>query len=148
MIQRLRDGGHRRPSGRRCTAVRPDRGGSPVEFAIVALGMLTLGFMVIQAGLVFYAKQIAHGAATQGVNVARGYQADRNSGVTHANRFLSQAGSGITDTNSTVDVQYAGGEAVAVTVTVTGRAISVIPFFTFDVEQSSHGAVERFVEDG
>ncbi|MEK8106558.1 TadE family protein [Micromonospora sp. M12] len=43
-----------------------DRGSSPVEFAVIALPMILLTFLVVQAGLIFFAQSIALGAATQG----------------------------------------------------------------------------------
>jgi Flp pilus assembly protein TadG len=130
----------RRGGGR---AMRGDgqRGSNPVEFAIVATMMLTLAFIVVQAALVFYAQSIALGAATQGVNAARGYQSSAGAGENHAQDFLAAAGTGLTDQR--VSASRGGTE---VSVTVSGRAISVLPYVNFTVRRTAHGPVERVTQ--
>ena len=124
----------RRPT----TKLSKDRGSSPVEFAIVAAAMIFLGFAVVQAGLVYYANSIALGAATQGVNVERSYQAPPGSGTAHTNEFLDTAGAGLR--NRTVTTRRSETE---VRITVSGNAISVLPGLSFSVSRSAHGAIER-----
>lgn len=128
---------------RRCPPPRwhdhhSERGSSPIELAIVASAMLLLAFLVVQAGLTYWAHSIALGAATQGVNVERGYQASPGSGGAHAREFLGAAGFGLTDQQ--VAVSRTGTQ---VTVTVTGRAISVLPGLGFRVSRTAHGSIER-----
>ena len=135
----------RRPWRRRDVGASADRGTGPVEFAILSLGMLTLAFMIVQAGLVYHARSVALAAATQGVNVARGYQNDPQAGVTHAEQFLGRLGEGLKESNVTYRIDNTNGEAVVIT--VTGKAISVLPGLTFNVRQSARGSVEQFVED-
>ncbi|WP_328384196.1 TadE/TadG family type IV pilus assembly protein [Micromonospora zamorensis] len=119
--------------------MRPaDQGSSPVELAIVAPVVLLLAFMVVQAALVYWAHSIALGAATQGVTVERGYRAAPGSGATHAREFLAAAGDGLTDQQ--VTVTRTGTE---VQVTVTGRAVSVLPVINFRVSRTAHGSIER-----
>jgi Flp pilus assembly protein TadG len=115
-----------------------DRGASPVDFAIVAAPMLVLAFIVLQAGFVFHAQSIALGAATQGVNGARGYQAGAGDGERQARQFLSAAGSGLAGSNVTV-----GRSGTAVSVTVTGRAVTLVPGLSFRISRTAHGPVER-----
>jgi Flp pilus assembly protein TadG len=116
-----------------------DRGSSPVEFAIVAGAMILLTFAVIQVGLVFHARAIALAAATQGANAARSYGTGTDdAGRAKARTFLDQAGDGLADQAITV-----GRSATAVTVTVSGTAISVLPGMTFRVSQSASGSIER-----
>ena len=115
-----------------------ERGISPVEFAIIASAMFLLTFTVVQVALVYYAHSLALGAATQGVNAARGYQSSAGAGESHARQFLSRAGSGLLDEQVNAS---RGGEQV--TVVVTGRAVSVLPGMTFTVRKSAHGPVER-----
>jgi Flp pilus assembly protein TadG len=118
---------------------RDDRGSSPVEFAIVAGGMILLTFAVIQVGLVFHARSIALAAAAQGANAARAYGTGTNdAGRNKARAFLDQAGDGLSGQNVTVS-----RTATEVTVTVSGAAISVLPGLTFTVSQSAHGSIER-----
>lgn len=74
----------------------------------------------------------------QGANVERGYGAAPGSGVEHANAFLAAAGAGLTDQQVT-----ATRTATDVSVTVTGRAISVLPGMTWRVSRTAHSSVER-----
>ncbi|WP_444951012.1 TadE family protein [Micromonospora ureilytica] len=115
-----------------------DRGSSPVEFAVIALPMILLTFTVVQAGLIYFAQSIALGAATQGVNAARGYQSSAAAGETRATNFLSAAGAGLE--NQQVTVTRTATEA---RVTVTGQAITVLPGLTWTISKSAHGPVER-----
>jgi Flp pilus assembly protein TadG len=117
---------------------RGDGGASPVELAIVSFGMLVLTFSVIQVGLIFYARSLAHVSATQAVNAARGYGATDEAGRIKAQTFLDRAGAGLR--SPVVTIRRVGND---VTVTVSGSAISVLPFLTFGIEQSAHGSVER-----
>lgn len=112
-----------------------------MEFAIIASAMLLLAFAVVQASLVYYAHSIALGAATQGVNEARGYRANAAGGERHAREFLAAAGTGLN--NQDVDVVRS---AVAVTATVRGQAISVLPGLSFSVRKTAHGPVERVTQ--
>ncbi|MEV7268041.1 TadE family protein [Micromonospora aurantiaca] len=128
-----------RPAGRgRAGWWRHDRGSSPVEFAVIALPMLLLTFAVLQTGLVYFAQSIALGAATQGVNAARGYQSTAAAGEARAASFLSTAGAGLNDQQ--VVVTRTGSE---VRVTVTGKAITVLPGVSWTISKTAHGPVER-----
>lgn len=115
-----------------------DRGSSPVEFAVIALPMILLTFSVVQAGLIFFAQSIALGAATQGVNAARGYESSAAAGEARATNFLSAAGLGLE--NQQVAVTRTETE---VHVAVTGRAITVLPGLSWTISKSAHGPVER-----
>ncbi|WP_203910825.1 TadE family protein [Rhizocola hellebori] len=119
---------------------KADRGGGPVEFAVLALPILVLTFIVVQAAFVFYARSTALAAATQGANAARAYNAPANAGVNKANDFLGRVGGGLR--NPTVTYS---STATTATVTVTGKAQTIIPGLTFNVTQSASGPVERFV---
>lgn len=119
-----------------------DRGASVIEFAIIALPLLFITFIVIQAALVFYARSTALAAATQGAQAARAYGADPQvAGKNRAKNFLNVAGDGLRNTSEPV----VAVTATDVTVTVNGDAISVIPWLDFDVSQSASGPIERFV---
>ncbi|GIF83267.1 TadE family protein [Catellatospora bangladeshensis] len=125
-----------RPAARRAR----DRGAGTVEMAIIALPLLIFTFLVVQAALVFYARSIALGAATQGANAARVYGSPAGTGESNARDFLERIGVGLED--PVINVRT-GAESV--TVTVTGRATSILPLVSFDVEQSASGPVERFI---
>jgi Flp pilus assembly protein TadG len=122
--------------------LRPlDPGAHTIEFAIVALPLLIVTLMVVQAALVFHARSMALAAATQGANVARAYGSSPAAGKSKSESFLGVIGQGLRD--PVVEVASSGTD---VTVTVRGQAPSIIPFMTFDVTQSASGPIERFVQ--
>lgn len=125
---------------RRKAVCTKDFGSQTVEFAIVALPLLIVTFMVIQAALVFHARSMALAAATQGAQVARAYRSTPAAGKTKAESFLEVIGQGLRDPR--VEVATSPTD---VTVTVTGQAPSIIPFMTFNVSQTASGPIERFV---
>ncbi len=125
-----------RPAARRAR----DRGAGTIEMAIIALPLLIFTFLVVQAALVFYARSIALGAATQGANAARVYGSPPGTGESNARDFLDRIGVGLED--PVINVRTG---ADTITVTVTGRATSILPLVSFDVEQSARGPVERFI---
>ncbi|WP_020525449.1 TadE family protein [Catelliglobosispora koreensis] len=128
---------------RRGSKARPDRGSGPVELAILAIPLLVMTFMVAQAAFVFYARSTALAAATQGANSARSYNASPNAGIDRANNFLVQVrGGGLRNHTVSQTVNASGTE---VTITVTGDAPSIIPFWTYHVRQRATGPVERWV---
>jgi len=116
------------------------RGDGPVELAILALPTMILSFVVVQAGIVWYADTIALGAATQGVNAARGYQSNTTAGNAKAYSFLLAVGSMIS--YKRVTTRPVGNEMVC---TVEGQAPSIVPGLTFRIRQSARGPIERFV---
>jgi Flp pilus assembly protein TadG len=134
---------HRGWWGRQAALIRQDDGGSAaIEFVIVVPVALAVLFLAIQVALYSYARSIALTAAQEGANAERAYGAPAGAGQDKAAGFLTKTGDGLRD--GVVDVQ-AG--ATNVTVKVTGRSLSVIPFFGgFTVTQSASGARERFVE--
>ncbi len=116
-----------------------DKGIAPIEFAVLALPLLLLTFMVVQAAFVFYARSTALAAATQGANAARAYNAPLSSGSAKANDFLGRIGPGLK--NPSVSLRSTG---TTVTVTVSGEAQTILPFVRFPVSQSATGPIERF----
>jgi Flp pilus assembly protein TadG len=123
------------------TQNRLDRGSGPVEFAILIVPLLLLTFIAAQAAFVFNARSTALGAATQGSNAARAYNAGPTAGVDRANAFLTQVqGGGLRNANVTMTTT-----GTEVTVTVTGTAVSIFPGLNFEVWQQSSGPVERWI---
>ncbi|MBV1851741.1 TadE/TadG family type IV pilus assembly protein [Catellatospora tritici] len=118
---------------------RRDRGDGTVEMAILALPLLVVTFIVVQAALVYQAKALALAAATQGANAARNYGSDATAGRDRARSFLRRVDFGITDTEIAASVN-----ADVATVTVKGKAQSIIPFWEFSVSHTAYGPVERF----
>ncbi len=117
-----------------------DRGASVVEFVILVGPLLIVTLMVVQVALVYYARSTALAAATQGANAARAYNAPAGAGETRANNFLTATGGGLRGHEVKVV-----SDGTRVTVTVTGNAVSILPF-DFSVQQSATGPIERFVQ--
>lgn len=119
-----------------------ERGANPVELAVVMPAILVLLFASIQAAAWFVARATALNAAQSGVNAQRVLQAPDGAGEQRATDFLTSAGDWLVDWDSPgPDCMTAATE---VTCTVTGTALSVVPWVSFPVRQTAHGTVERW----
>jgi Flp pilus assembly protein TadG len=136
----------RRPRRRRDGGDRwRDRGSATLEIAILGPAILALTFTLVQAGLWFYARSLALAAAQEGVTAARAYNATATAGTNRAQAFLAQqAGDSITGA-----AVAAGTTTTTVQITVTGRALSVLPGVPGPVvSQSAYAERERFTVPG
>jgi TadE-like protein len=118
---------------------RDDRGALTASVAVLA-AVLVLFFAVVQISLWFYGRSVATTAARHGLDAARIESGSAGDGRSTALEFLSQAG-GVTD--------YTVGATRSLTeveVTITGSAITVLPFFDAPITVTIDGPVERFVE--
>lgn len=122
--------------------MRRDDGSVAVEFVIVAPIVLMVLFLAIQVAMYSYARSIALTAAQEGSNAARAYNASAGAGQAKARDFVNRAGGDML-TDSSVSVSR-GAEQVSVT--VTGRTLSLVPGIRFSVSQTASGPVERFIE--
>jgi len=123
---------------------------SAVELAVIAPALIGLIFLVIQAGLYLYARNVVDSAARYGVRTARQYnpsisnKAHEQDGVNAATDYVHQiAGKAVE-----VGEVTATRDNVRVTVTVRGKATSLIPFFDVTVKATHRGPTERFVPPG
>jgi hypothetical protein len=142
--------GHR---DRALAAARPavvpgssDRGATPVELAILVPAILVLLFASIQVAAIFLARTVALAAAQEAVSTVRVHNGPPDSaGIAAAKRFIRGSSDWLTGPkvyrSSPVD------DETQVSFTVEGRALSILPWITFDVSQTAHGTVERFTED-
>ena len=131
-----------RPPTRRRQDLRRDAGSASLEIAILGPALLLLLFTVIQAGMWFYARNLALAATQEGVDAARGYQASSAAGVARAHSFLQRAAG---DSLQAVTVSATGSSATAVRIEVRGRCLSLIPGLAgLAITQSAQGPVERF----
>lgn len=133
--------------GQRLRKDSDDSGASAVEFAILALPFLLVIFLLIQGGLWFYGRQVALNAAREGVSQLRLAQtpaacdAQGAQVQTHVEEFARNVG-GDALVNPTMDAPTCGANAV--TVTVHGHAVSLLPFVVLNVKQVANGQVEKF----
>lgn len=125
-----------------CPGRPPDRGSASLEIAILGPAMLLLIFVVVQAGLWFFARGLALAAAQEGVDAARGYRASSSAGVARAQSFLQRAAG---DSLRAATVSDAGSTPTRVRIEVRGRSLSVLPGVPgLSVVQSAQGPAERF----
>jgi Flp pilus assembly protein TadG len=117
-----------------------DRGGAEVELAILGPLLLVIIFGAVQITTYFTARNVALSAAQVGVSAERRYDAQPGSGRDRAEAFLAQAGDWLV--NAQVGEPQRTAEEVSVT--VRGEAPSIL--FTWQIEQTAHGTVERFTE--
>lgn len=125
---------HRRP-------VPADAGSSTVELVITMPALLLGVFAVMQFGLWMHAQHVAQAAARDGVAVARAYDGTERAAHDRAAASLDTFGPTILRDPS-IDVVRTGEEA---TVTVTGKATSILGIFSLGVQEQASGPVERFV---
>jgi Flp pilus assembly protein TadG len=119
-----------------------ERGSSPVELAILAPTILLALFASIQTAAVFMARSVALSAAQEAATAQRAFDAPDGAGQDRGEQFMARAGDWLNGGQVTV-----ARTGTQVTTTVTGSAISLVPGFTFKVQQSAHGEVERFTTD-
>ena len=126
----------------RRTGSQSERGSASLEIAILGPALLLLIFGVVQAGLWFYARNLALAAAQEGVDAARAYHASGDAGVTRAQSFLERAAG---DSVQGATVSASGSTPTTVRIEVRGRSLSVIPGMSgIPINQSAQGPVERF----
>jgi Flp pilus assembly protein TadG len=102
---------------------RGDEGAATVEVVIATPLLLLLILLVVQLAVWANASHLAQAAANQALQSARVYHGSAGQGEADGRALLAQ--SGATLTASSITVQRS---ADTVTVTVTGTAMSVVPF--------------------
>lgn len=118
-----------------------DRGAVTVTQVIIVPVIVTVTLIVVQAGLVFIAHNAAAAAAQNGISLAREYGSSPGAGRQATVDYLRETAGGlITDLEVTTD-----SDGDLVTVTVTGKAMSVVPFLNLAIEASESGPVEQAV---
>ncbi|MEU7712551.1 TadE family protein [Micromonospora chalcea] len=119
-----------------------ERGANPVELAVVMPVILVMLFGSIQVAVWFVARSTALNAAQTAVNAQRTIDAGPDAGRERATSFLQQSGDWLVDWEQTGPTCVE--TATAVTCTVQGRSLSVIPGVSFEVTQTAHGPAERW----
>lgn len=121
---------------------RRDRGGSVIELAILWPAVMVLVFGGVQVTTYFTARNVALSAAQVGAATERRYDAQPGSGQDRAEAFLAESGDWLI--GGQVDEPVRTPDEVFVT--VRGRALSLIPGVTWEIQQTARGTVERFTE--
>jgi Flp pilus assembly protein TadG len=123
------------------TAGDGERGSATLELAVLFPIFLLLLAAAVQAGLYFYAREIALSAAQDGVQTARLQGAALAAGVTTARSDATTAGGG---SLHDVAVVTTGTTGTTIRITVTGAALSIVPGWHWHLSQQAAGPKERF----
>lgn len=120
-----------------------ERGGATnVQLAILWIALLLMIVSVVQVALLFYAGQLAHTAAQDGLRSGRYYDVvSPERARADAEAFLAKAaGTTLQAARVTADLDDTGA---TLRVTVSGQALSLIPGVPLAVSKQAAGAVER-----
>lgn len=123
-----------------------DHGSATLEIVVLFPALMLLIFGLIQGALWFHARNIALAAANDALTAARSEQGTASAGQDAATSFIARTGGDSVLPGAYVTVTRTG---TRVTVTVTGRALSVFPGVPgAAVSQSVNGPVEHFTSAG
>jgi Flp pilus assembly protein TadG len=118
-----------------------ERGALTLSYATVLPFLFLMIMVVIQASLWFLAREAAIAAARQGADAARALGASSDAGPAAAVAFARQAGRGYLDDPAARAFVSAGG---TVSVTVTGRVPSFVPWLAVGVSETVQAPAEEF----
>ena len=119
---------------------RIQAGSVATELVIVTPVLLLLVMVVVQFALWEHAQQIAQAAAQRGAETARIEHGSDSQGLATAQAALAQLGGRLL-----VDPQVeVSRTSLVVTVSVSGSAEGVVPFFSLAVHATIAGPIERF----
>jgi Flp pilus assembly protein TadG len=118
-----------------------ERGSASLELAVVFPIMLALVFLIVQTGIYWHTRTLALTAAQEGLWATSTLRGSASAGEADTTDFLDRAGADGWLRDRDVHADRTATEA---TVTVTGRAISLIPGLPgLQVRQHASGPVER-----
>lgn len=118
---------------------RQERGSLTVEMAVLMPTLLLATFLGIQAAMFYHAGTLASAAAREGVRVAAAENGSSSAGIAEAHAFtVDVAGDSLTNVNVT-----GRRSSTSASITVTGKALTVIPGWVPSVKKSASLPVER-----
>ena len=118
---------------------REDRGATALDMSMVVPLAFLLLFTLIQGGVWFHGRSVAHHAAQQAVDAQRAYDAAPGAGEAAADEFLARMGGSLNGAAVRVSDD---GETVSVS--VEGNVINLVPGWSGHVSQSVQAPVEKF----
>jgi Flp pilus assembly protein TadG len=118
-----------------------DRGSATLQLVAVFPAFLLIVLLVVQAALIWHARNIAEAAAQEGLRSARLFDGSRSAGQVTARSFLEQTSGDLLSAPS-ITVERDDRRA---RVEVRGQALSLLPGIRPQVEAVAAGPVERFV---
>ncbi|WP_406834858.1 TadE family protein [Streptomyces sp. AHU1] len=128
-----------RPHPNRVRWWAADRGATALDFSMTVPLAFLLLFGLIQGGLFFHGRSVAHHAAQQAVDAQRAYDAAPGAGAVAARDYLARMGGSLTDPGIHVDQ-----DGNRVRVRVEGTVLNLVPGWSGHVSQSVAAPVERF----
>jgi Flp pilus assembly protein TadG len=137
-------GGESRRVGRRLR-LNQDSGAITLSYVIIVPVFLLAILVVVQASVLYLARQTALAAARHGADVARTSKTPPDAGAAAAVAFARSAGPGFL---SSVSASSHGSTRTTVKITVSGQAPSLIPGKAFPITEVVTAPVERFVALG
>jgi Flp pilus assembly protein TadG len=117
-----------------------DRGSATVEAVLVIPVLMLLLLVAVQFALWSHASQVVHTAASEGDAMARSYGGGSQQGAARAQEVLRASQSNVI--GPTVRVNVLSGDEVKVT--VTARAISILPGIQLPVSATETGTIQKF----
>ncbi|HEY5015293.1 MAG TPA: pilus assembly protein [Streptosporangiaceae bacterium] len=120
---------------------RRDSGALLLSYIIVMPAFLASLMFIAQASLWYLARSAALAAARQGVDAARVPGSSTSAGQNAALQFAQRSASGFLLNPGT---SANGSTATTITITVSGRAPTIVPGMLLNVTQVAQAPVERF----
>jgi Flp pilus assembly protein TadG len=114
--------------------------GSVVEAVLIVPVLMVILLAVIQMALWAHAAQVAQLAASEGDRTARTLGGSASAGVSEAQVILQGRGSDLASSGATITVLP--GDLARIT--VTGRAISILPGLSLPVSAVQVGPIQEF----
>jgi hypothetical protein len=116
-----------------------ERGDDNVAAATIFSAILLVAWAILQVAVVLLGRGVALEAARDGVRAARLPPVDTAAASSAASSYVTRAtGSWLNDVAA-----HAETDGRNVSVTVTGDAVSLVPFAQFPISQTSSGPIEE-----
>jgi Flp pilus assembly protein TadG len=115
-----------------------------VEAVLIIPVLMLVLLVIVQFALWAHAAQVVQLAASEGDRVARTAGDSAEAGQARAEAVLAASGSGVTTTSADVSV-LSGDQA---RITVTGRAVAVLPWLDLPVSATEVGPIQEFRTSG
>ncbi|GLY38830.1 hypothetical protein Amsp01_048540 [Amycolatopsis sp. NBRC 101858] len=116
-----------------------ERGDDNVAAAAIFTAILLLAWAILQVAVVLLGRGVALEAARDGVHSARLPPVDTASAASAAAAYVGRAtGSWLGNVAA-----HASNDGRSVSVTVSGDAVSLVPFARFPISQTSSGPIEE-----
>ncbi|MCX4399958.1 pilus assembly protein (plasmid) [Streptomyces sp. NBC_00053] len=122
-----------------CGFWRSDRGALALELSMIVPLAFLLLFSLVQGGIWFHGRSVAHHTAQQALDAQRVYGAPDGAGVAAGREFLAGMGGSLNDAQIHVN---AGADTVSVQ--VEGNVIMLVLGWRVHVSQSVQAPVEKF----